>query len=109
MKCYDKKGNEVPGKLLLASRDYPDHAIFRDKKNCLYMVTIEDDKAILKNGSISRRKAFTVAEQCLAGRPVQGGMSEAMNAMAVTMLAAIAEYEAKLRELEGLDESSLSK
>jgi hypothetical protein len=53
MKCFDKKGNEVPDDLLLASRDYPDHAI--------------------------------------------------------TMLAAIAEYEAKLRELEGLDESSLSK
>ena len=102
MKCIDRKGNEVKGDLLLASVDFPDHAVFRDEEHRLYMVHIKDDVVYLKNGAISRNKAFAVADNCIAGKPIQGSMSEAMNAMAVIMTAAIAEYEARLLELEVL-------
>jgi len=108
MKCFDKNGNEVAGSLLLASREYPDHAIFRDDKSQLFMVRIENGNAFIKNGSVSRSKAFAVADQCLAGRHVPGSISEAMNAMAVTMLAAISEYEALLRSMEGQIDSEQS-
>ena len=102
MKCFDQKGREVKGSLLLSSVESPDHAVFRDDEHRLYMVRIEDGVAYLKNGVISRKKAFAVADDCIAGKPIQGSMSEAMNAMAVTMTAAIAEYEARLLELEAL-------
>jgi hypothetical protein len=100
MKCYDKEGNEIKGTLLLAPKDYPDHAVFRDENHQLYMVHISNGRATLKNGSVSRNKAFSVAEKCIAGVPIQGSMSDAMNAMAVTMLAAISEYEERLQKLE---------
>jgi len=104
MKCFDQRGREVKGSLLLASVEYPDHAVFRDEEHQLYMVQIKDGAAYLKNGSISRKKAFAVADNCIAGKPIQGSMSEAMNAMAVTMTAAIAEYEERLLELEAMVE-----
>jgi hypothetical protein len=102
MKCFDQKGREVKGSLLLSSIVSPDHAVFRDEEHRLYMVHVKGDVAYLKNGAISRHKAFAVADNCIAGKPIQGSMSEAMNAMAVTMTAAIAEYEARLLELEAL-------
>jgi len=100
MNCYDHKGNLVAGEVLLASLNHPEHGIFRDSENTLYIVSIKEGIARFKNGSISREKAFRIADQCIAGEQVQGGISDAMNAMAVTMLVTICEYENRINELE---------
>lgn len=100
MNCYDKQNNLIQGSLISSPVAYPNRGIFRDDADNLFLVEICKNHMVLVSDKISRDKAFNVAENCIAGVPIQGSANGAMNAMAVTMIAVVCEYERIIASFE---------